>query len=331
MFRSAALCALLLVLLMGCGASRPSPDSDDHLACDLQRFVVSDVFGGLQAHQGAQAQRAETPKEFNVLALSAGGELGVYGAGFLRGWREAGAAAHPVPLSRVHVVTAVSAGALLATHLFIGDEPFLHEVLPQIGQDDLFGKRYFSLLWSNAFLDDAGKDRNQRETVLTSRVIDAVAKQPPGRFLYVGVTDLDSGRFLQIDMTRLSREIEPVALRDRCYRAVIGASTAIPVLMSPKFVDNMMLSDGAVRQHVFLPVAPPQTMRPDVQRRLLVIVHSELLSAEPTGCGAVQGQTCNGWLPIALRTANLSASQGLQDSLRAVEQLARQPVAGSPY
>jgi len=323
-------CAALIVLLIGgCGASRPDPGAKEHLACGLERFSVADVFGGLQAYQRVQTGVGAPPAEFNVLALSAGGEFGVFGAGFVRGWREAGLAAWPVSSQNIQIVTAVSAGALLATHVFIGEESFLHEVLPKIGREQLFKGRRLSLLWANAFLDDEGKNRNQREIVLPERVIDAVAKVPPGRFLYVGVTDMDSGRFLQVDMARLARELQPRELRDNCYRAVIGASTAIPVLMAPKFVDSMMLSDGAVRHHLFNPVAPPESMDRSLRRRILAVIHGDLLPAEPLRCADAPGRICNGLVPIALRTAALSADQGMQDSLRAVEQLARQPVAES--
>jgi len=57
--------------------------------------------------------RAKTPSEdrFVVLLLSAGGQYGAYGSGFLKGWSEN---AQLMPRDSIHVVTGVSTGALRA-------------------------------------------------------------------------------------------------------------------------------------------------------------------------------------------------------------------------
>ena len=112
---------------------------------------------------------------------------------------------------------------------------------------------------------------------------------------------------------------------------MIGASTAIPVLMSPKFVDGMMLSDGALRQHLFAPAVPRETFGAGAQRRLIAVVNQDLVTEAPGACSREPGKVCNGVLPIASRVAGLAADQGLKDSLRAIESLARRPAGdGGP-
>lgn len=327
------LAIVVAIAITACGASRPTGPSDQ-LDCRLDRFVVDDVFAGIQAFTAKQSPTGNTAMtsdaQVNVLALSAGGELGVFGAGFLRGWQSVGESAHPVSRNRIHVVTGVSAGALLASHAYLGDDRFLYEVLPSIGFRDLFASRSLSLLWSNSILDDSGKNENQAKVVLTDEVIDAVAGSDQGRFLYIGVVDVDSGRFLQIDMVRLAREISPVRLRNACYRAVVGASTAIPVLMGPKFVDGRMLADGAIRHHLFAPFRPEKTWADGVRGRLFVVVNQDISKVETVACDGRPGETCNGLLPIAKRVATLATDQALKDSLRSVESLARHVPPGGP-
>jgi len=306
----------LAVLAAGCGAPTPT-GSPDRLDCDLARFVAPAVAAGPAA-----------AGDFNQLVLSAGSELGVYGAGLLKGWGEAGAAAVPVARQQIHAITGVSAGALLASHAFLGRDAFLADTLPAIGLDQLLAPRWLSLLWANARFDDAGKNRNQREVVLTDELINAVAQDRSGRQLQIGVTDLNSGRFLAIDMLRLARELQPESRRNDCYRAVVGASTAIPVLMGPKFVDGLMLTDGAVRRPLFALRPPAGALAPGAQRRLLVLLHHDLATA-PAQCqgdnAGGQGHTCNGLLAVAARSAELATDQAMKDALRAVQALARQP------
>jgi hypothetical protein len=84
------------------------------------------------------------------------------------------------------------------------------------------------LVWASSLYDAAGK-RALLTQYLTSQVIDEVAAAAPGRFLYIGIVNLDTGEFRRVDMVRLAREIHGKSNRDDCYRAVIDASSAIPL------------------------------------------------------------------------------------------------------
>src|SRR5215831_15893527 len=97
-------------LIVACGSMRPTRPPEA-LNCGLDRFVVKDVYQPLQAYRARAKALEQTKPSFNVLALSAGGEFGAYGAGFLAGWGSVGNEAKPSPRIDVQVVTGVSTGA----------------------------------------------------------------------------------------------------------------------------------------------------------------------------------------------------------------------------
>ena len=71
----------------------------------------------------------------NILEISGGGQYGAFGAGFLKGWRESGTR------PEFDIVTGVSAGALMATHAFLGtpaDDELLADIFTRVGKDDIY-------------------------------------------------------------------------------------------------------------------------------------------------------------------------------------------------
>lgn len=313
--------AIAIAVLSGCGSVRPS-GPPEAIACDLQEYVVADVFSdwGLYRKRLITTQALDDAMpSFNVLALSAGGQYGAYGAGFLNGWASAGAAAVPGRRSDIQVVTGVSTGAILATHAFLGMDAEIEAHYLSLSGNAIYRQRQpWELITANSLMDASGKDR-MIESALTSTLIDRVAATPPGRFLYLGVVDLDDGRFLRIDMVKLARELKPASRRDACYRAVVGASSAIPIAFPPTFVDKMMLTDGGARRHLFLTAVPDEAKAANVRRRLYTFVHGDL----DVGCGT----TKNGVLQIAGRAAELFSDQSFKDSIRLTDALAKAPVA----
>jgi predicted acylesterase/phospholipase RssA len=317
-----ALSMLVLVsalLLAGCALPRPTAPPDA-LACDLKAFEVTDVLSDLGVYRAKQLRTlglGDPKPSINMLALSAGGEFGAYGAGFMSGWSAAGTSAVPSPRSDIQIVTGVSTGAILATHLFLGKDAEIERLYRSLSGPQIYQNRLaIELLWANSLLDTAGKDR-LIERNLRSELIDAVAQSEEGRFLYIGLVDLDSGRFLRIDMAKLAREIKPKARRDACFGAVIGASSAIPIAFAPKFIDDRMLVDGGARRHLFITALPDMALEDDVQRRLFMFVHGDMDVACTT--------TPNGLLGIAGRTMELVTDQGFKDSIWLTDVLAAKP------
>jgi len=296
-----------VLLLAGCALPRPTAPPAA-LACGLERFEVHDIYQDLGIYKARQFQAfgLQDPKpSINVLALSAGGEYGAYGAGFISGWSAVGSSAVPSPRADIQIVTGVSTGAILATHVFLGKDAEIERLYRRMSGPVIYQPRArLELLWSNSLLDTRGKNALIEEN-LGSEMIDEVARAGDGRYLYIGVVDLDSGRFLRIDMVKLARTIEAKPLRDACFREVIGASSAIPIAFVPKFIDNRMLVDGGARRHLFITALPEDALDDKVERRLFMLVHGDLAVECTT--------TPNGLLDIAGRTAELITDQGFKD------------------
>jgi hypothetical protein len=301
-----------LALVTGCGSVRPS-GPPDALDCGLERFEVADIY----SHFYRIRQTS-----FNVLALSAGGEFGAYGAGFLSGWRSVGASALPHPRDAVQVVTAVSTGSILATHAFLGLDAEIETLYRSLSGTQIYKPRsLLALVRANSLMDASGKD-SLIETYLPSGLIEQVGAWEGRRSLFMGIVDLDSGRFMRIDMVKLAKTVQPVALRDACYRAVVGASSAIPLAFPPKFIDDMMLVDGGARRHLFITEPPSTVLNPHVARNLVSFVHGDL----NVGCT----KTENGVLQIAARSASIMTDQSFKDSIWLMDALAKAPASQDP-
>jgi predicted acylesterase/phospholipase RssA len=313
---------LISIVLTGCGSLRPT-SPPDRLSCGLDRFIVRDIYRDyfiFKASQIRPESLSDPNPSFNVLALSAGGEFGAYGAGFLNGWRGVGQSAKPSPRDDIQIVTGVSTGAILATHAFLGEDQLIEQIYRSLSGDQIYTARNkLELIWANSLLDASNKDRLIKDN-LARGLIDRVATAS-GRFLYIGIVDLDSGRFLRINMVELAKTIRPLDLRDACYRAVIGASSAIPIAFPPKFIDDLMLTDGGARRHLFITELPDEAKKPNVQRRLFSFVHGDLTVDCIT--------TTNGVLQIAARMADLFTDQGFKDSIRLADALAKAPVSST--
>ena len=320
---------ILMALLMswwlaGCGSVRPT-EPPEVLRCGLDRFTVDDIYSKESIFfklQGAGAQAA--PSSFNVLALSAGGEFGAYGAGFLAGWDSVGNAAQPMPRRDIQVVTGVSTGALMATHAFLGGmDRFMVEQYSMLAGSDVYRKRsILELVRANSLFDTARKDALIAK-LMTTGLIDKVAAESD-RGLYLGFVNADTGAFVRIDMVALADGFRTGAYktraeRDACYQAVVGASSAIPIAFAPKFVDGQMLVDGGARSFLFLTQVPTESAVAGMTRRLFAFVHGSLSVA----CTEVG----NSVLAIAERTSSIAGDQNFKGSIRLLEDLAQRPLS----
>ena len=286
--------------------------------------VVDDIYGHNAAQFEAQAGLAgHRPASFDVLALSGGTELGAWGAGFMAGWKAAGAAA-AIPRPTFQMVTGVSAGALMATHTFLGLDAEMDLAFKTTGDDDLFRKRYWlEWLWADALVDDRKKDETQR-LFLTAGLVDEVAAQRhAGRRLFVGVLDMAQGRFKQIDMVKLASTPDP-ACRYASYRAVIGGATAVPVVMPHKKLGKLLLADGAVHQPLAVPPPGAVSLPGSVDRRLFVIAQQP--ASVPAG-SYPELDTLK-ILGAANRTIACASAALMESSLRLVHQIANKPHPG---
>jgi len=323
----ALIMVIVLSFLSACGSMRPTAPPQA-LRCDLDRFAVKDIYSKESVVFRAQALRQPgKPPSFNVLALSAGGEFGAYGSGFLAGWDSVGANALPSARRDIQVVTGVSTGALMATHAFLGGmDEFMVERYSHLAAADVYRKRsYLELIKANSLFDTSKKDE-LISGLITSELIDKVAAESD-RGLYLGFVNADTGAFVRIDMVALANGDQTGVYktkvdRDVCYQAVVGASSAIPVAFSPKFIDDQMLIDGGARWFLFLTEVPPTSAVAGMTRRLFSFVHGNL----SISCSE---KVKNGVLAIAERTSSIAGDQNFKGSIRLVEDLARRPISSN--
>ncbi|HVG94184.1 MAG TPA: patatin-like phospholipase family protein [Planctomycetota bacterium] len=221
----------------------------------------------------------------NVLALSGGGQNGAFGAGVLRGWRDAGR-------PRFDVVTGISTGALQASHAFI-DTPEadaeLERVLTGVRQHDIFCVRPVPSIPFETSVADFAPLARLLGRVLDDATIDRVAAASEGgrRLLLVGTANLDSGRMAVWDLGAIARRRDYAT-----YRAILLAAASPPVAAEPVSLGGELHADGTLLGNVFVPdteareeakgaVEGPEGAGIGVARRRYYVVYNSLLDPGP--------------------------------------------------
>ena len=240
------------------------------------RDVAPATARGLAARiKDALAPGSAGSEQPEMLILSGGSENGAYGAGFLSEW--AGSRGGRLPAFRV--VTGVSTGALQATAAFTGDpSPLLEGGYLIDREEDLLQPysgvtggprpsrvRLAAALIRHGALANLEPARARLRRILLARsrartgtLLDAVAERAAtGALLFVGVTDMDSGQAVAIDLTELASrwraardETRRSALAD-CYVDAVIASSSAPMAAPPVFMDGRMYADGGLRFGLF--------------------------------------------------------------------------------
>jgi len=193
----------------------------------------------------------------HVLAMSGGGPNGTYGAGYLVGWK------NTRPFPDFDYVTGVSAGALLATHAFIGGEDVTRlELLGSLVESDIIRLK---LLPFSLFSDSIYSTAPLRKQVIEALLAPAdptlqkvAAKSASGGVLRIGAVDLENGEFVQIDLGVIAEAyVSPdcAAYKREIYDLYVDsirASAAVPLMMPPVPIAGRLLADGGVRKQLFL-------------------------------------------------------------------------------
>jgi hypothetical protein len=251
----------------------------------------------------------------NYLVISGGGEDGAFGAGLLVGWSAAGTR------PEFQVVTGVSTGALIAPFAFLGPsyDKQLQEVYTRYSSADLIEVRnIFSILSGDAAADTVPLQR-LLERYVDDQVVAAIAAEGRrGRSLLVGTTNLDAGRPVTWDLTRIAASGSPAA--KRLIHQVILASASIPGAFPPVVIDveangrrfQELHVDGGVTSQLFLSPSGidwqmvAERLRVDGKPQLYVIRNAKLT---PTWESVPQRV-----LPILARTVStLIRTQGVGD------------------
>ncbi len=205
---------------------------------------------GPELRQPVAKRRARKPIVIDVLSLSAGGQYGSFGAGFLRGWSQ-----NPkTPRPDFDLVTGVSAGGMLAPVAFSGrSHDAALDVFRGLSEENVFkGRPFFMLGKSASFFDPAPLERTLKR-LLTDALIEDVARQhKKGARLLVMAVDLDTTQATVFDLGEMAASRLPIAQRRDCMAEVMLASAAIPGVFPPRNIDGTLYVDGGLRDQIFL-------------------------------------------------------------------------------
>jgi hypothetical protein len=189
------------------------------------------------------------------LLISGGGGDGAFGAGLLVGWTAAG------NRPEFQIVTGISTGAIIAPFAFLGSayDETLRELYTSFSSGDLVRKRNLVQVLRGDAAFDTTPMMDLLDRYLGDAQIAAIAAEGRrGRSLLIGTTNLDAGRPVIWDVTRIAMSGAPDARQ--LIHDIIRASSAIPGAFPPvmfqvqvdgKRYDELHV-DGGVTSQVFL-------------------------------------------------------------------------------
>lgn len=194
----------------------------------------------------------------SYLAVSGGGEDGAFGAGLLVGWTEQGSR------PQFKLVTGISTGALTAPFAFLGPryDPQLREVYTQTSAEHVLVERGLIAVLTEDALNSNAPLRLTIERFVNPAMLAEVAQAyEQGRLLLIGTTNLDEGRPVIWNITKLAASGHPGA--PELIRKILIASAAIPGAFPPEMIEvelngrryQEMHVDGGASAQVF--VYPP--------------------------------------------------------------------------
>lgn len=261
--RSAIPILLSVLFFLGC-SSRPTPlpakykDTLAWGAVDLDRTsrAENSTFYSMGTALAQTLSQQETqPLDYSILAISGGGSRGAFGTGFIDGWFEGGT----MPV--FNVVTGVSTGAIMAPFVFLHDRKEIEKI--KYFYTHITTSEVFQYDWLHAIGDGYIANANPLEKLL-DETVDATFLQKiadehrRGRRLYIGTTNLDTGKFTVWDMGAIASSDREDRLSR--FKKLILASSALPAFVPPQYIgidiDNtryyQMHVDGGVYNQIFI-------------------------------------------------------------------------------
>jgi hypothetical protein len=167
-------------------------------------------------------------QEHSYLAISGGGANGAFSAGFLLGWTETGSR------PEFSMVTGVSTGALISPFAFLGPDydSGLKEIYTGISTKDILTTRNILVGLTSDALADTDPLMRLIQKYVTPEIREALATEfRKGRQLNVGTTNLDAGRPVIWNLTRIAASEDPKSLE--LIHKILLASASIPVAFPP--------------------------------------------------------------------------------------------------
>lgn len=256
----------ILLFLSGCTSMVRNPmPADNYLQSKVLgksdlRFWGDEIAGTPldktnRYYRPASQYEALINKPHNYLIISGGGENGAFGAGVMTGWSKLGTR------PEFTVVTGISTGALTAPFVFLGSkyDKHLEEVYTTLNSKNIFNKRsIFSIFGSDAILDSVPL-KQLIEQHIDKEMIKALAHEyTRGRQLLIGTTNLDAGRPVIWNITRIAASKHPESTK--LIHEILLASASLPGLFPPVYIKTMssngqvfdeMHVDGGVTSQMF--------------------------------------------------------------------------------
>ena len=167
-------------------------------------------------------------RSHNYLVISSGGVDGAFGAGLLVGWTAAGTR------PEFQVVTGVSSGAMIAPFAFLGSayDDSLREIYSNFSSKDLVTRRgVLQALEYDSMMDTAPLRRLIDLYLGDAEIAQIAAEGRKGRKLLIGTTNLNAGRPVVWDLTKIAASGAPNA--KRTIGDLILASASIPGVFPP--------------------------------------------------------------------------------------------------
>ncbi len=157
------------------------------------------------------------------------------------------------------VVTGISTGALMATHVFLGPE-FDDElaIYTRLKDRDVYKRQGLLGIQRAGAAFDTAPMRETLESFITDDIIDRVAvEHRAGRRLFIGSTNLDANLFTIWDMGSIAASDR--SDRRQRYLDAIMASAAFPIAFQPVYIEvedergvyTQMHADGGIRETAF--------------------------------------------------------------------------------
>lgn len=219
----------------------------------------------------AATSPAERDGVHTVLALSAGGADGAFGAGVLTGWTKNGSR------PEFDVVTGVSTGALMAVLAFLGPEydGMLESFYTKQTNSKIYRPAGTGLLGESLYDNQPLKE--QIEAFVTQDILDKIAAEDArGRRLYIATTNLDAGELVIWDMGDIANGGRTNSVQ--FFQKVLRASAAVPAYFPPVYIKpqrGIQLRQAHVDGGVKEPILVKGFMFPDrrIKKRLYMIIN----------------------------------------------------------
>jgi predicted patatin/cPLA2 family phospholipase len=194
-------------------------------------------------------------RKHNYLAISGGGANGAFGAGLLVGWTETGTR------PEFTLVSGISTGALAAPFAFLGPayDAQLKEIYTTYSTKDLIIKQNILTLLTGHSAASTRPLKGLIARHYDQELMEAIAAEyRKGRTLFIGTTDLDAGRPVIWDITRIAASGTTQSLE--LIQKIILASASVPGAFPPVFFEvekdgqtyDEIHVDGGTASQVFL-------------------------------------------------------------------------------